>query len=79
MVVKIEEGLQHHFPNATFVNNANTFHKNALLLFQNDWSTINTIQLHVRGTAFQLKVWEALLKIPMGQFATYGAIASQID
>ncbi|MBN2350664.1 MAG: methylated-DNA--[protein]-cysteine S-methyltransferase [Bacteroidales bacterium] len=30
------------------------------------------------GTGFQIKVWEALLKIPFGQLATYAAIAEQI-
>jgi AraC family transcriptional regulator of adaptative response/methylated-DNA-[protein]-cysteine methyltransferase len=33
----------------------------------------------LKGTDFQLKVWEALLKIPMGQLSTYGDIARQID
>jgi len=36
------------------------------------------IKLHLKGTEFQLKVWETLLKIPMGQLSTYGNIAEQI-
>ena len=32
----------------------------------------------VKGTNFQIKVWEALLKIPMGSVATYQTIASAI-
>ncbi len=36
------------------------------------------LRLHVRGTNFQLKVWEALLKIPFGARCTYGDIASGI-
>ncbi len=36
------------------------------------------LRLHVRGTNFQLKVWEALLKIPFGSRVTYGDIASSI-
>ncbi|WP_425409542.1 bifunctional transcriptional activator/DNA repair enzyme AdaA [Hyphococcus sp.] len=36
------------------------------------------LRLHVRGTNFQLKVWEALLKIPYGACATYGDIARDI-
>lgn len=32
----------------------------------------------MRGTAFQLKVWEALLKIPEGQLASYDQIASVV-
>lgn len=36
------------------------------------------LRLHVRGTNFQLKVWEALLKIPYGTCVTYGDIAKDI-
>ena len=36
------------------------------------------ISLHVRGTNFQLKVWEALLRIPYGHLVTYGDIAKNI-
>lgn len=35
--------------------------------------------LHVQGTNFQLRVWEALLRIPLGETATYGDIARAID
>jgi len=34
--------------------------------------------LHLRGTNFQLKVWEALLQIPVGTVTTYKGIAEQI-
>ncbi len=34
--------------------------------------------LHVQGTNFQLKVWEALLRIPFGETATYGEVARRI-
>ncbi len=34
--------------------------------------------LHVQGTNFQLKVWEALLKIPFGGLVTYGDIAREL-
>ncbi|MEM6538598.1 MAG: methylated-DNA--[protein]-cysteine S-methyltransferase [Pseudomonadota bacterium] len=36
------------------------------------------LKLHVCGTNFQLKVWEALLRIPDGNLATYGQIATAI-
>jgi len=36
------------------------------------------IGLHVRGTNFQIKVWEALLRIPPGCVASYEAIARRI-
>lgn len=37
-----------------------------------------SLQLDFNGTAFQQKVWEALLTIPFGETRTYGQIARQI-
>jgi len=36
------------------------------------------VLLFVKGTNFQIKVWEALLKIPQGQVASYKTIATRI-
>jgi len=72
------EELEKKYPNASFSRGSNVMQKNALRIFQNDWSRIHEIRLHLKGTEFQLKVWETLLKIPMGQLTTYGAIAGEI-
>lgn len=40
---------------------------------------IFTVELDLTGTAFQKKVWEALLTIPFGETRTYGEIAKQIN
>lgn len=37
------------------------------------------LTLHLRGTNFQIKVWEALLNIPSGALTTYEKIAAQIN
>jgi AraC family transcriptional regulator, regulatory protein of adaptative response / methylated-DNA-[protein]-cysteine methyltransferase len=37
-----------------------------------------SLRLHLRGTNFQIKVWEALLTIPAGAVSTYEHIATQI-
>lgn len=37
------------------------------------------LDLQPKGTAFQKRVWQALLTIPYGTTATYGQIAEQID
>jgi AraC family transcriptional regulator of adaptative response/methylated-DNA-[protein]-cysteine methyltransferase len=71
--------MQSRFPNASFHRKLDLIQQNALFIFQNDWSRLNQIKLHLKGTDFQLKVWEALLKIPMGQFSTYGNIAAKIE
>lgn len=70
--------LKLKFPNATFQRKLDLIQQNALFIFQNDWSKLPEIKLHLKGTDFQLKVWETLLKIPMGQLSTYGSIAEQI-
>lgn len=36
------------------------------------------LRAYVRGTAFQVKVWRALLRIPEGHVATYGWVARTI-
>ena len=48
---------------------------NRIFLGKNPTQPIN---LHLRGTNFQIKVWEALLNIPMGALTTYEHIAAQI-
>lgn len=37
-----------------------------------------SLPLDIHGTAFQVKVWNALLTIPFGETRTYGQIAKQI-
>lgn len=70
--------LKIKFPNAILLQNLDLIQQNALFIFQNDWSRLNEIKLHLKGTDFQIKVWESLLKIPMGKLSTYGDIARQI-
>jgi AraC family transcriptional regulator of adaptative response/methylated-DNA-[protein]-cysteine methyltransferase len=70
--------LQDQFPNAAFKQVVDTIQQNALFIFTQDWKNIDAIKLHLKGTAFQLKVWEALLKIPMGGLSTYAGVADTI-
>ncbi len=73
------------FPNANLIEQSTDFHQQALaflagLQTNNQLAKSNqqTIELHLKGTPFQLKVWEALLQIPTGKLSTYGSIAQQI-
>ena len=43
-----------------------------------DASARGRLNLHLRGTNFQLKVWEALLQIPAGMATTYENLAERI-
>jgi len=70
--------LQLQFPNAQFRQVVDTIQQNALFIFTQDWKDLSKIKLHLKGTPFQIKVWEALLKIPMGDVSTYSGIANTI-
>jgi len=71
--------MQNNFPNAHFRQMVDFIQQNALYIFTHDWTKLNQIKLHLKGTDFQLKVWQTLLKIPLGQLTTYGAIANEIE
>ncbi len=72
------EHLRERFPNALFERKSDQLQQNALFIFRHDWKKLPQVKLHLKGTEFQLKVWESLLKIPMGRLSTYGAIAEYI-
>jgi AraC family transcriptional regulator of adaptative response/methylated-DNA-[protein]-cysteine methyltransferase len=67
------------FPYATFVLKKDALQNNALKFFSHDWSDLQKIKLHLKGTPFQLKVWQSLLKIPFGDVRTYGTVAENIE
>ncbi len=70
--------LINKFPNASFFENQNEMQRNALSIFDKDWSKLNSVKLHLKGTDFQLKVWESLLTIPLGKLSTYGKLANAV-
>ncbi len=83
------KSLQKNFSKANFNEIKDIFQENALAFFEQDFNTnlnanvdnkiiIPKIKLHLKGTDFQLKVWEMLLKIPLGELSTYGNIAEKI-
>jgi AraC family transcriptional regulator of adaptative response/methylated-DNA-[protein]-cysteine methyltransferase len=71
-------GLKAQFPNARYRQTVDLIQQNALYIFSQDWSSLSNVRLHLKGTPFQLKVWEALLNIPMGRLSTYGSISHAI-
>ena len=73
------DALQKKFPKAAYRQMVDLAQQNVLYIFTHDWSKLNQVKLHLKGTEFQLKVWETLLKIPAGQLTTYGSIAKQIQ
>jgi AraC family transcriptional regulator of adaptative response/methylated-DNA-[protein]-cysteine methyltransferase len=72
------ENMKHHWNNSVF-------HEDQFLtqaFVEKIFSPIATSQkLHllVKGTNFQVKVWEALLRIPTGSVTTYQTIANSVN
>lgn len=71
--------LKSQFPKADFKAFQNSLHRQVSTVFDSEFAAAHPINLHLKGTDFQLKVWEALLKIPMGQLKSYGRIAKEIE
>jgi AraC family transcriptional regulator, regulatory protein of adaptative response / methylated-DNA-[protein]-cysteine methyltransferase len=71
--------MKNHFQGAHFKQMVDLIQQNALSIFTQDWTKLNQIKLHLKGTDFQLKVWETLLRIPLGRLTTYGTIAGKIN
>ena len=69
------ERMKTSFPNASYRQILDRNQQNALFVFTQDWSKLDEIKLHLKGTDFQLKVWETLLQIPNGGLTTYSDLA----
>jgi AraC family transcriptional regulator of adaptative response/methylated-DNA-[protein]-cysteine methyltransferase len=68
--------LQVDWANATLIRDDELTGKIAAKIFSG--ITRQNFRLHVKGTPFQLKVWNALLEIPESRLSTYGELAARI-
>ncbi|RYU92174.1 methylated-DNA--[protein]-cysteine S-methyltransferase [Mucilaginibacter terrigena] len=68
--------LKQNFPNARYSQVVDLIQQNALYIFNQDWQHLDEIKLHLKGTDFQIKVWETLLKVPAGGLTSYAALAN---
>jgi AraC family transcriptional regulator of adaptative response/methylated-DNA-[protein]-cysteine methyltransferase len=73
------QALRRQFPNAFYKQVVDRIQQSALCIFAQNWSRPEQVKLHLKGTDFQLKVWETLLKIPSGSLTTYKGIAGKIN
>ncbi|MBL4707287.1 MAG: helix-turn-helix transcriptional regulator, partial [Flavobacteriales bacterium] len=46
--------LEKRFPKAKFIEQVDELQQNALLIYSQDWTQVNKIKLHLKGTDFQL-------------------------
>lgn len=67
------------WPNATYVEDMAATAPYAARIFDPArWRADQPLRVVLIGTDFQVRVWEALLKIPMGRARSYSAIAEEI-
>ncbi len=67
------------WPNATYVEDMSATAPYAARIFEpSQWRADQPLRVVMIGSDFQLRVWEALLKIPMGRACSYQAIAKDI-
>lgn len=67
------------WPNATYVEDLAATQPYAARVFDPArWRGEEPLRVVMIGTDFQLRVWQALLTIPMGRARTYSSIASEI-
>lgn len=71
--------LNDNWTNARITKGKDKHIRNLEEMITNDWQGLDKIKLHIRGTDFQIRVWEALLKIPAGKLASYSDVAQAID
>ncbi|MES1208907.1 MAG: methylated-DNA--[protein]-cysteine S-methyltransferase [Pseudomonadota bacterium] len=77
----LEADLRRRFPRARMLAADSAFERllaKVVRVVERPGATAPTLPLDIRGTAFQLRVWQALAKIPAGRTATYAQIATAI-
>ncbi|MFZ5971124.1 MAG: methylated-DNA--[protein]-cysteine S-methyltransferase [Bacteroidota bacterium] len=72
------ERMKEHWYNSIFHQNESLTQTFAEQIFSPAGNQ-RKLHLFVKGTNFQVKVWEALLRIPMGHVSTYQDIAQRIQ
>jgi AraC family transcriptional regulator of adaptative response/methylated-DNA-[protein]-cysteine methyltransferase len=71
--------LKNEWPLATFVADLTGTQATVERLFTPaKWDQAHPFRLYIKGTNFQVKVWQALLSIPQGAMVSYGDLAAFI-
>lgn len=68
--------LRHRFPHAVLTKNPRATRPILSRIFPSEEEGAREITLWLAGSNFQIKVWEALLRIPPGSVTTYGRVAA---
>src|SRR5690606_41524632 len=74
---KALSNIREQYPLANVIRKELPRHIEVLHIFDDSAQLKNPLHLHLKGTPFQLKVWEALLKVPKGCLTTYAHLRSE--
>lgn len=73
------EDMASRWPNATYIEDSAATAPYAARIFDPaKWSCEEPLRVVLIGTDFQVRVWESLLKIPLGRAVTYSDLARDI-
>lgn len=72
------EDLAVRWPKANFVEDPMFLQPWVLAAFQAQCADLDKVPVYMIGTNLQIKVWEALMRIPSGEVTTYSEIANAI-
>ena len=73
------EDMATRWPNALYVEDVAATASYAARIFESErWGSEQPLRVVLIGSDFQVRVWQALLDIPMGRAETYSAIAGRI-
>ena len=79
-LAEVVSGLKAEWAQAEFEENPDVIEPLIAQIFQLPRSGFDSpLHLYLKGTNFQLKVWEALLRVPSGNLVTYSDLSSQIS
>lgn len=71
--------MSRRWPNASYVEDMSATAPYAARIFEpGRWRAEEPLRVVLIGSDFQLRVWDALLKIPIGRARTYSSIAQEI-
>lgn len=74
------DDMRKRWPKASYVEDRAATAPYATRIFDpSQWSAEQPLRVVLIGTDFQIRVWEGLLKIPVGKATTYSELASRLD
>ncbi|WP_320198106.1 bifunctional helix-turn-helix domain-containing protein/methylated-DNA--[protein]-cysteine S-methyltransferase [Agrobacterium sp. rho-13.3] len=73
------EDMSRRWPNADYIeDSAATAHYATRIFDADKWKSEQPLRVVLLGTDFQVRVWQSLLKIPLGKAVTYSHVANDI-